>query len=252
MQYAATAGLTDGVPAEVVQTPARAAIAPMGSPQRPVMAISRMITASAAFSAWVKPAAIAGGIHEPAAHDRRRSRLADVRGRRPMRRRGWFDTRSERPASRRSPRTVPASSADSTSAPNARQTSLAKASSPDRGVAVMARRTLFDEHLLPLVGAAWGQSDTDHGNANFRVDSPAGVYASFGPSGFQSPIDFKRPQAPTWGLFSFQRPIRPSVLASARDPESRDFPSSPDEVAVSNWGWCWPSCATTGLSTLAG
>ena len=66
--------------ADDVLTPALPAIAAAGSPQEPVVAISRMMTANAAFSAWVKPAAMFGGIHEPAAQDRRRSMEAEDLG----------------------------------------------------------------------------------------------------------------------------------------------------------------------------
>ena len=49
-----------------------------------------------------------------------------------------------------------------------------------------------------------------------------------------SHIDSKSLQAPTWGLFSFQRPIRPFRLRSCAARESRDFPSRPGGGAVSN------------------
>ena len=205
--------------------PALPAIAAAGSSHEPVTAISWMMTANAAFSAWVKPAAMLGGIQDPAAHDRRRAMLADDRGREPKGLRGVVPG-NETPffASINSARRW-ASSSDTAPAAKPFQTAADNSGSRPRWQACTARLiSSANISALPLVGAVSAQSDLDRGNANFRVDSLAGGYETFAIELRRKPLSISKSlEAPTSGLFSFYVFSRPASSSHLRaSAESRD------------------------------
>ncbi|RYC29362.1 hypothetical protein D3273_24280 [Lichenibacterium minor] len=139
------------------ETPARPPTAPCDSSQCPVSAIWARTTPSAAASPIVNRAAMAGGIHPEAVQALRRSMLVLERGRLPTRlvtAAGAAITLLAAIASHSSD----ASSADSTSAPNARHTSFARASSPARGDAITARRHSSTNILCPSSGPFSGRT----------------------------------------------------------------------------------------------